>query len=159
MMSEENKCHVNQTSIKIVFSSGKTYLVNSNCGQTVGSVVARLCGKQTPKVTSFHAFITGNNMELDLSEDCSSHGGREVRVEAADNLDPGQKSAPVMEKICTTTSEAVGDIGQERKCETIQGQVFDNVPSRQCSMVTGTGMVCSRLPDPKYKVRFSYFKT
>ena len=156
MMSEENKCQVNQTSIRIVFSPGKTYFVNSNCGQTVGSVVARLCGKQTPKVTSFHAFITGSNKELDLSEDCSSHGGREVRVEAADNPNPGQKSAPVMEKICTTTSEAVG---QESKCETIQGEVCDNIPSRQCSMVTGTSMVCSRLPDPKYKVSSSYFKT
>ena len=88
---EENK-HVNKTPIKIVFSTGAIYLVDSNCGQTVRDLLTRLCVKQTPKVTNFHAYIIDNNKALNLSEDCSSLCGFELRVEAistaADNQNP-----------------------------------------------------------------------
>ena len=148
---EENK-HVNKTSIRIVFSTGAIYLVDSNCGQTVRNVVTRLCDKQRPKVTNFHVYITGNNKVLNLSEDCSSLGGFKLRVEAisttADNQNPEQQSAPVMEKIC--------NIGQDRKHETIHDEVCDNIPSRPCSMVTG--LVCSGVSNQECKVSFSYIQ-
>ena len=136
--------------IRIIFSTGKIYLVNSNCGWTIGSVIALLCDKQRPKVTSFDSYI--NNQVLDLSEYCSNLGSREVRVEA----DPEQHCVNVMDKICTTVTEAVRNVGKERMCETVQDEVCNNVPSRQCSVVTG---MVSGVPDQECKVCSSYFKT
>ena len=75
---EKNIENIEQAKIKIIFSNGSKYFVKRNCGQNIGCVVSLLSKKQSPKLTSFDAFI--NNKPLDLSEDCSSLSG-EVRVE------------------------------------------------------------------------------
>ena len=77
------------------------------------SLVSRLLDKRGLKFTSFDAFITGNDKPLDLSEDCSTLGCSEVRVEprVLFRLElPSKKSIGVKAKQTKLVEEVLGPI-------------------------------------------------
>ena len=98
---------------RFILPDRATTVVSTPSGETIRSLVTRLLDKRGLKFTSFDAFITGNDKPLDLSEDCSSLGCSEVRVEprVLFRLElPSKKSIGVKAKQTKLVEEVLGPI-------------------------------------------------
>lgn len=98
---------------RFILPDRATTVVSTPSGETIRSLVSRLLDKRGLKFTSFDAFITGNDKPLDLSEDCSSLGCSEVRVEprVLFRLElPSKKSIGVKAKQTKLVEEVLGPI-------------------------------------------------
>lgn len=98
---------------RFILPDRATTVVSTPSGETIRSLVSRLLDKRGLKYTSFDAFITGNDKPLDLSEDCSSLGCSEVRVEprVLFRLElPSKKSIGVKAKQTKLVEEVLGPI-------------------------------------------------
>ena len=98
---------------RFILPDRATTVVSTPSGETIRSLVSRLLDKRGLKYTSFDAFITGNDKPLDLSEDCSTLGCSEVRVEprVLFRLElPSKKSIGVKAKQTKLVEEVLGPI-------------------------------------------------
>ncbi|XP_023329260.1 regulator of G-protein signaling loco, partial [Eurytemora carolleeae] len=66
---------------RFILPDKATTVVTPTPGESIRALVSKLLDKRGLKFTSFDAFLHGNEKPLDLSEDCSTLGGAEVRVE------------------------------------------------------------------------------
>jgi len=101
------------TLTRFILPDRATTVVSTPQGETIRSLVSRLLDKRGLKFTSFDAFITGNEKPLDLSEDCSSLGCSEIRVEprVLFRLElPSKKSIGVKAKQTKLVEEVLGPI-------------------------------------------------
>ena len=67
-----------------------------------------------------------------------------------------QQCSPVMEKKCTTGTEAQCEVVNERKCETVEDEVCEDVPSKQCRVVNERK--CSLVPKQECRVSQYFLK-
>ena len=98
---------------RFILPDRATTVVSTPSGETIRSLVSRLLDKRGLKFTSFDAFTTGNDKPLDLSEDCSTLGCSEVRVEprVLFRLElPSKKSIGVKAKQTKLVEEVLGPI-------------------------------------------------
>eukprot|EP00090_Calanus_glacialis_P025950 TRINITY_DN4067_c0_g1_i4.p1 TRINITY_DN4067_c0_g1~~TRINITY_DN4067_c0_g1_i4.p1 ORF type:complete len:1667 (-),score=523.48 TRINITY_DN4067_c0_g1_i4:172-5172(-) len=101
------------TLTRFILPDRATTVVSTPQGETIRSLVSRLLDKRGLKFTSFDAFVTGNEKPLDLSEDCSTLGCSEVRVEprVLFRLElPSKKSIGVKAKQTKLVEEVLGPI-------------------------------------------------
>ena len=101
------------TLTRFILPDRATTVVSTPHGENIRSLVSRLLEKRGLKFTSFDAFITGVDKPLDLSEDCSSLGCSEVRVEprVLFRLElPSKKSIGVKAKQTKLVEEVLGPI-------------------------------------------------
>ena len=101
------------TLTRFILPDRATTVVSTPQGETLRSLISRLLEKRGLKFTSFDAFLTGQDRPLDLSEDCSSLGCSEVRVEprVLFRLElPSKKSIGVKAKQSKLVEEVLGPI-------------------------------------------------
>ena len=101
------------TLTRFILPDRATTVVSTPSGENIRSLVSRLLEKRGLKYTSFDAFITGVDKPLDLSEDCSTLGCSEVRVEprVLFRLElPSKKSIGVKAKQTKLVEEVLGPI-------------------------------------------------
>ena len=101
------------TLTRFILPDRATTVVSTPQGETLRSLISRLLDKRGLKFTSFDAFLTGQDRPLDLSEDCSSLGCSEVRVEprVLFRLElPSKKSIGVKAKQTKLVEEVLGPI-------------------------------------------------
>jgi len=101
------------TLTRFILPDRATTVVSTGAGETIRTLVSRLLDKRGLKFTSFDAFVTSSEKPLDLSEDCSSLGCSEVRVEprVLFRLElPSKKSIGVKAKQTKLVEEVLGPI-------------------------------------------------
>ena len=101
------------TLTRFILPDRATTVVSTPSGENIRSLVSRLLEKRGLKFTSFDAFVTGVDKPLDLSEDCSTLGCSEVRVEprVLFRLElPSKKSIGVKAKQTKLVEEVLGPI-------------------------------------------------
>ena len=66
---------------RVILPDKATTVVQTRSGESIRSMVARLLEKRALRYTSFDVFATNSDKPLDLSDESTSLGCTEVRVE------------------------------------------------------------------------------
>ena len=66
---------------RVILPDKATTVVQTRTGESIRSMVARLLDKRALRYTSFDVFVTNSDKPLDLSDESTSLGCTEVRVE------------------------------------------------------------------------------
>ncbi|XP_059145141.1 regulator of G-protein signaling 12-like isoform X2 [Physella acuta] len=66
---------------RIVMPDGSTTVVCAKPGQTSRSVLSKLCEKRSVSIASVDVFLLGSDQPLDLNEDISTLGSKEIVIE------------------------------------------------------------------------------
>ncbi|XP_021378648.1 regulator of G-protein signaling 12-like isoform X2 [Mizuhopecten yessoensis] len=66
---------------RVILPDGSTTVVCAKPGQRIRSVLGKLCDKRSLSIAAVDVFLLGSDKPLDLSEDISTLGSREVMIE------------------------------------------------------------------------------
>ncbi|VDI53898.1 regulator of G-protein signaling [Mytilus galloprovincialis] len=66
---------------RVIMPDGSTTVVCARPGQTIRTVLGKLCDKRSLSIAGVDVFLLGSDKPLDLSEDISTLGSKEVMIE------------------------------------------------------------------------------
>ncbi|XP_033757456.1 LOW QUALITY PROTEIN: regulator of G-protein signaling loco-like [Pecten maximus] len=78
---EDKETEENFKFCRVILPDGSTTVVCAKPGQRIRSVLGKLCDKRSLSIAAVDVFLLGSDKPLDLSEDISTLGSREVMIE------------------------------------------------------------------------------